>query len=74
MGNTVSWLLGDNDKHHAHVDYRHDDEAVDLRAQGERYRQRAGEAKKRSQDLLAQSQVCTPTFTPGFGSAALEQS
>ena len=57
MGNTASWLFGDDgDKRHG--DYQYNDEAsLDLRAQGERYRQRAGEAAKRSRDLLALSQA-----------------
>ena len=41
-------------KHHGH--YNNED-SLDLRAQGERYRQRAGEAAKRSHNLLAQSQA-----------------
>ena len=38
-------------------DYHYDEDSLDLRAQGERYRQRAGEAAKRSHNLLAQSQA-----------------
>ena len=58
MGNTVSWLFGDDDgKRHADLGYRDEAAAVDLKTQCERYRQRAGEAAQRSHDLLAQSQA-----------------
>ena len=58
MGNTTSWLFGGDDGGKGHGDYHYSDEAsLDLRAQSERYRQRAGEAAKRSQNLLAQSQA-----------------
>ena len=59
MGNTVSWLIG-GDSDDSYRRYQHHevpDKAVDLTEQCERYRQRAGEASKRSQDLSAQSQA-----------------
>ena len=46
----------DRGKHHGDYHYNNED-SLDLRAQGERYRQRAREAAKRSHDLLAQSQA-----------------
>ena len=67
MGNTASWLFGSDDGGKCHGDYHYNDEAtVDLRAQGERYRQRAGEAAKRSHDLLAQSQASLHSYGVDF--------